>query len=162
MNAGSQANNPLDEHAWPRESDQLFAQRPKPQPEKSTGSPTFDSVLESMRPAPDYCCREGYYQAAQVLARELGESRYSGLYFPMVYCFRHYVELSLKSLIQVYSDLTDEEVKKKLQKQHGLMRLWNKAKQLIGKAGPRNRRDDDTLTNVERCITELNTVDESS
>lgn len=109
---------PNYDHPWPKKSDRLFAGPPKAKTSRSTGSLVFGQILESMCPGPDYYCREGYYEAAQVLAAELGKSRHSYLLYPMLYCFRHYVELSLKSLLQVYANLVAEDVTEDLRKDH--------------------------------------------
>lgn len=156
------SENPIDDFPWPKESDRVFAQRPKAKPSQSTGSLEFDEILESMRPDPDYYYRAGYYEAAQVLATELSESEHSDLYYPMLYCFRHYVELSLKSLLKSYAKLVDEEVRGNFVKTHALMKLWNEVNRVMDKAAREDRKDDGTLKVVERSLNDLHQVDCSS
>lgn len=154
--------NPIDDHPWPKKSDRLFAERPQAKPSRATGSIALDQVLESMYPEPDYRYRAGYYEAAQVLASELAECGHSDLYFPMLYCYRHFLELSVKSLIHVYARLQDAKVRISLHREHNLAKLWNEAKRLIQQAEPNARKDDETLRNVGRCINELNQVDKNA
>lgn len=159
---GAESKSPIDDLPWPEKSDRVFAKRPQAKPSQSTGSLVFDQILESMRPDLDYYYREGYYEAARILATGLGESGHSDLYYPMLYCFRHYVELSLKSLLKVYAKLADEEVGRKFVKSHALMKLWGEAKRLIDKAASEDRKDAGRRKAVDRCLNELNDVDELS
>ena len=97
-----------------------------------------------------------------MLAAEFLQSELADLYYPMLYCFRHYVELSLKSLVELYTQALDENIKDELRAEHGLMRLWNELKRLVVKGKALTRDGDNTSKNVERCINELNKIDRLS
>ncbi|MGB2985391.1 MAG: hypothetical protein WBE26_05860, partial [Phycisphaerae bacterium] len=156
---GNSPKNELDDFPWPSKDDRLFEKARVHTGAASTGSPEFDGILESLRPELAYFYREGYYEAGQVLASHMWQSDAAIVLYPTLYCFRHYVELSIKSLIGLYAGLEDDLVKPDLHKRHGLTKLWNEARALIEKAEGDEGKDDGTLNSVERCLNELNEVD---
>lgn len=146
-----------DDSPWPQDEDRLFeededGERPSSEP--------FDEILESLRPNLDYRYREGYYDAGVCLAASVGAR--SGLIFPMLFCFRHFVELSLKSLIATYASLADVTPSEKLLRKHDLAKLWTEARRLIEAAESGGGEGDATLANVERCVHELDEADKRS
>lgn len=146
-----------DSSPWPRAKDRLFVEGERA---RHADSQPFDEILESLRPDLDCTYREGYYDAGVCLASSMGDR--SGLIFPMLFCFRHFVELSLKSLIETYASLVGVTPSKKLLRQHDLAKLWTEARRLIEEADSITGEGDSTLGNVERCVRELNEVDKSS
>lgn len=147
---------------WPSEKDQLFVKPKSTEHAESKRSPEFESILESLKPELESSYREGYYEAARTLSQHICNDGRSDVVYPMLFCYRHFVELSTKSLILVYAKLQDDEVRITLPREHSLGKLWNEAKRLIKQAEPSDRKDDATLRNVERSITELNQVDKNS
>ena len=152
--------NPNEEKIipWPNSTDRVFAPRPKAT--KVEGQSNLDAVFASLREDPEYNYRDGYYQAAKLLASTLTQAGYSDLYYPMLYCYRHYIELSLKSIIKSYAKLNDESAGDL--KTHKLMPLWKQARALLEKTGGGPPDGSDTLGNVERYINAFNMVDYSS
>lgn len=87
----------------------------------------------------EFC--EGYYEAGVTLAHRFRNDEgidrpRPGMALPMLFCFRHYLELWLKSLCVQCACLVDEESPERLTNEHGLMPLWNTAKELIQRAFP--------------------------
>ena len=156
------SKNPFDDVPWPEKSDRIFSERPKPKPLRETGSLAFDQILESLSSDADYFYRVGYYEAARILASKLAEGEHQELYFPMLFCFRHYVELSLKCMVGVYAKLQDEDINARLAKTHDVMRLWNETKRLINMSDIKYSSSTDVHEAVDRCMKELDDVDRSS
>jgi hypothetical protein len=73
----------------------------------------------------------GYRRGAQVLAEASCESRYQKnvLVHPILYLYRHTVELYLKRIIPVASQLANQELNSEeatlLNSTHSLVKLWN-------------------------------------
>ncbi len=147
---------------WPKESDKIFEKRNEAKSPPPSASLDFHQILESMKPEADFYYREGYYAAALLLATEPSDSKHASLYYPMLYCFRHFVELSLKSLLTVYTTLAGEEPNAGLLRSHSLGSLWQEAKRLIDDAEGMKRSEDETGRVVDRCLNELNEADKSS
>lgn len=81
------------------------------------------------------------------------------LFFPVLYTYRHCIELSLKSLVIVgiERDFFQEEDVEKHLKKHDLAKLWNKAKQLLMDAWP--NADPTPLKATETVINKLHQFD---
>jgi len=152
-----------EEFPWPSKNDRFFVKTEPKSASQPAGSPDFEALLGLTRPYLCYVYRRGYYEAGQRLAQGLYEDRDNWpLRYPMLYCFRHFVELSLKAVIEVYCQLLEKEPSIELDKEHGVMKLWNEAQQLIEEAVPNTGTSDDTDRNVTRCLNELNQVDKNS
>lgn len=149
-----------DDCPWPKDDDRLFEKEGEGDCAERAGSKPLDEILESLQPDLDYRYREGYYDAGVRLAANVGDQ--SGLIFPMLFCFRHFVELSLKSLIETYAGLVDVTLSKELLHQHELAKLWTEARRLIEAAESGAGEGDATLDNVERCVRELHEADKRS
>ncbi|MGD8451946.1 MAG: hypothetical protein PVJ57_09020 [Phycisphaerae bacterium] len=121
--------------------------------------------------------RNGWFRGGENLALDLlqqedlkqiqPEREFRGVYLPMLYCYRHYLEVSLKFLIEdAHSIIGDSDcvhVKVDLQKEHGLMPLWNEAKrQMVAALGEPPDPTDDTDKQVERLINEFHQFDPRS
>ncbi len=159
--ASSDSNG--DEFPWPSKKDRFFVPdvpKAAAEPQDLTG---FEGLLADLQPDLGQTYREGYYLAGAQLARGLREDRDNWpLIYPMVYCFRHFVELSLKAVIEVYAGLLEEQPKIEVAKEHGVTRLWNEAVMLMDKAAPNTGTSDETDRNVTRCLNELNQTDKDS
>jgi hypothetical protein len=160
---------PTEEYLWPNRKDRPF----KPKPLKSTPRPEDSSVLDfPWDDEWDYAYQQGYFWAGDNLAHDLidreaiekapaGRELY-GVDLPMLYCYRHFLEISLKRLIQVLVPLTDLDVSSDINKEHGLMPLWNEAKRLMAAAFSPPSAGDDTEQHVERAINDFHQYDPSS
>lgn len=78
----------------------------------------------------------GFRRAARQLAEQVCESARGQdvLVYPIVYLYRHHVELVLKSIIEVASDLLNRVLSERELKtlgQHSLSELWTLAKPLL-------------------------------
>ena len=65
-----------------------------------------------LRQGDDYACREGYRRAAQILVEAVGEEERDQdfLVYPIVFLYRHYIELALKDFIRRAPYLIDREL----------------------------------------------------
>jgi len=128
---------------------------PRPHP------PQVEAASAAFRPELDAAYREGYFDAARHLAgRVRNEHLDRWLMFPAIYCYRHAIELSLKSLIRRYSGLVAQMVECNLESEHGLMQLWHEAQRHLAMVYTAGKEDTDR--NVERCLKELHDVDRNS
>lgn len=80
--------------------------------------------------------RKGYRRGALQLTEQVLEtgSDQDLLIYPIVYLYRHHVELVLKSIISIASKLLDRELSEsdsEAMGHHGLQRLWAAAKPLL-------------------------------
>jgi len=88
-----------------------------------------------LRQGDDYACREGYRRGAQILVQAVGEKERDQdfLVYPIIFLYRHYIELVLKEIIRrapylIGRGLTAAE--KKHLEDHRLNLLWNDFKPL--------------------------------
>jgi len=93
-------------------------------------------ITHVLRQCDDYACREGYVRGAQILVRAVGEEERDQdfLVYPIVFLYRHYVELLLKEIIKRAPYLTDRELseaEKRHLENHRLDLLWNDFKPLM-------------------------------
>jgi hypothetical protein len=79
---------------WPAPDDKLFV---------STDA-NSDADLSPRFEAREFLIREGYKNAADMLVEKSRESNLDrdSLVYPIVFCYRHYLELALKALIAAY------------------------------------------------------------
>ena len=133
----------------------------------ATASPTespYDRISRRLRqPHFERLNREGYYQAGCKLAATLLQPEFSidafpGIVFPMANCFRHYVELAIKSIIQSSSAITNVPSSKNVNKIHTLSKLWSEAKVQLDRALPPSS-DHTAIAIVGQYVQELNTID---
>lgn len=151
---------------WPGLSDRLFAVRSK----VPKGAKDRDSMFEQLvSPGLGMLYRDGYHFAGDVLALRFLEhpdpnDTNSGLMYPMLYCYRHFIEISLKALIQVCSKLSGTRIADSLNltNEHSLARLWNEANRLSHEAFPPHPNDATTDKAVESLINEFNQIDPDS
>jgi hypothetical protein len=108
------------EFPTPKKEDVLFA-----------GDKTIwkmDAILD-FSPGNDYTYRQGYRRAGRILAEHVaGHGEVDFLVFPICRAYRHHVELSLKRLMLLASDLAGRALtasEEKLQSgSHNLVSLW--------------------------------------
>ena len=126
---------------WPRETDRLFRKGGR-------GSLAACAI-------PDLSVAAvGYKSAADRLIAQLSsEPRDDSLLFPILFCYRQYIELRLKAIAAAVSQLTGE----KPQFHHKLLDLWAPLRdRLLDEA---SGQDLAGLDAVDNCIAELNEID---
>jgi hypothetical protein len=105
---------------------------------------------------------EGYREAAEWLYAKWREDQIKPDYlaYPMVYLYRHFVELMLKEILQSGSQAGVVELGKNWKCDHNLKRLWDKVRSVLSPLFPGEPRRD--LANAQRLIYELHERDESA
>lgn len=164
---GDQKDDAADDqiaHMYPSEEDKIFRPEVRPSPVPCEEGSTVSQYQEG---PPYYFLREGYYRAGEILASRLEQSPrvwdvWPGIVYPMLHCFRHYVEISLKDLIREYAEVSDEPIRIRLESEHNLMNLWNELRHHLGKGMSRWAGVEQAEEHVGRCINELNLIDPSS
>lgn len=135
---------------WPAPGDQLFAEGPE----------WWHIALLHFSHDEWVGYIGGYRRAAEVLTNNVLESRSheNWLVYPLVLCWRQYLELRLKNLILECQQLLDEDVE--LYRTHNLSTLWSESRRLLERAIDEDISTD--LDNVGSMITELQSVDPTS
>lgn len=102
----------------------------------------------------------GYKEAADNLVRDVANRRGSAdaLLYPIVFNYRHYIELRLKSLLHDGRRLLD--IKHKQKAQHKLSKLWPHVRKILEELWPDG--DIEQLKAVEVLINQFEEVDPSS
>ncbi len=106
----------------------------------------------------------GYKSAGDKLSKFVMEKRteYDSLIYPIVFLYRHYIELSLKDIIDRGSNLLDSEG---YDFNHKLMDLWHKAEEVSKKIFEEFYPYDPSKCNYAfmlHIVSEFNSVDEFS
>lgn len=96
----------------------------------------------------------GYKRAADVLVKSVVDNNANNdiLIYPIAYCYRHYIEMSLKHLILDLNVLLDKQGK--LSPTHDIKKLWEACKKLLLELD--TEEDFDTVGN---CILEFYKID---
>jgi hypothetical protein len=111
-------------------------------PRKGDGVIPAPTPLERYRGDPEDAYALGYRMAANILAEEVRrQGREAVLFYPVVFLYRHHVELMLKNLIFAFSEpavrrvTESEELSKKdrdrLRKTHSLQALWDQLRPMV-------------------------------
>jgi len=149
------------EFPTPKKEDVLFAS------DKSIWK--MDAILD-FRPGNDYTYRQGYRRAGRILTEYVAShGEVDFLVFPICHAYRHHVELSLKRLILLASDLAGRALtpaEEKLQNgSHNLASLWEtfkginaEAEASTGIAPP----PPEHMGGIEAYINQLHAVDAGS
>lgn len=133
-----------DAFDWPSRGQRLFLSKPPQKGKKARADAAdplrSDEFLAMINHRRDLASREGWYHAADNLARDIihqkalkkldSDRECFGVFLPMLYCYRHYLEVALKHLIEQLDRLSTLDTKVDLQREHGLKQLWNGAKLL--------------------------------
>jgi len=135
---------------WPAAGDQLFAEGPEWW-YKALLHLTGDEWTEYIG---------GYRRAADVLTNNVRQTRFDHdwLVYPLVLCWRQYLELRLKHLIMECQRLLDENIE--LYRTHNLSILWRECRPLLERTTDEDISSD--LDNVGSMIMELQNVDPTS
>lgn len=102
----------------------------------------------------------GYKEAADSLVESIANRKGSAdsLIFPIVFLYRHYIEIRLKSLLQDGCRLLDREYKQK--SEHQLSKLWPKVRTILNELWPDE--DGEDLKAIDSLITQFEEVDPRS
>jgi len=166
----SQVMNPIwlnEDDDWPTVFSRFFADT---DPAEQRVSPEFAWI----EPLNDKDQRDGFCFAADNLIRDLlskaelekrdPKREFHGVLFAALFCYRHYLEVTLKHLISIYAphsaDVSQAELDA-LKKTHNLMKIWNHVKGMMIEV---NGQDYDRRARevAESIINAFNQVDSSS
>lgn len=102
----------------------------------------------------------GYKEAGDSLVNSVADrsGAADSLIFPIVFLYRHYIELRLKSLLHDGHRLLDIEHKQK--SEHHLSKLWPKVRNILVELWPDGNKDD--LAALDNLINQFEQVDPSS
>jgi hypothetical protein len=102
----------------------------------------------------------GYKEAGDSLVNSVGDRRGTAdsLIFPIVFLYRHYIELRLKSLLHDGHRLFDKEHKQR--SEHQLSKLWPKVRNIFVEIWPDGNKDD--LAAFDSLINQFEQVDPRS
>lgn len=104
-------------------------------------------------------CAMGYKLAADTLMNSsINLIGIDALVYPIVFLYRHHLELELKHLLFLSKVLLDED--SAVLKEHNLLRLWQKVRPKIEALWPEDR--DRYLNGFEEWITEFSDIDPES
>jgi hypothetical protein len=123
-----------------------------------------------LRQGDDYACREGYRRGAQILVQAVGETERDQdfLVYPIVFLYRHYIELVLKEIIRRAPYLVERELtadEKKHLEGHRLDLLWNDFKPLssaITKVAGWSDLPADDIHGIDDYISQISEIDPNS
>jgi len=134
---------------WPSAGDVLFAS-------SSTGRHT--SIQQNPADRLRYMI-DGYEQAAARLITEALRNPRDDerLVYPIVFLYRHLIELSLKELIETFGPRADVEPERK---KHGLAGLWKKYREICVKLEVAD--DDEAFPHMSAIVAEFDGVDPGS
>jgi hypothetical protein len=131
---------------WPTKGDRIFSPGGDARPANSIGER-------------NYRLGKGYKLAGDVLVQNfLGEPRdHDNLIYPILYCYRHYIEVTLKEVVEDHGQWVGITLSKK---DHNLPELWKLFLQIA--VAYHNDPSDDAAVAVSGCINEFAQVDPGS
>jgi hypothetical protein len=142
------------EFKWPQEGESLFVEE--------------EDWWRNTDIAPNVLSRlvfmwDGYKKAADVLVEHCVNNNYlidrREMIYPIIYCYRHSVELALKWFILRYGRYANVRPKPC----HSLKMLWQSYRKIAETIDPEHDHDDlEALNSVERIVYEMNKVDPTS
>jgi len=102
----------------------------------------------------------GYKEAADSLVDSIASRKGSAdsLFFPIVFLYRHYVEIRLKSLLHDGGQLLDQKHNK--EREHQLSKLWPKVRSILDELWPNEEGED--LKAMDSLIAQFEKVDPRS
>src|SRR5437588_842958 len=132
---------------WPRKGDKIFT---------SGDDKLSDAIVEYMYD-PWGRCIHGFKHLADIgVENVLNKQQFQDtLVFSIVYCYRHYIELSLKEIIGDGYALLDHP--DTFPQVHRLDKLWDLCKDILVKAGLEGPQED--LETVDEYIRQFHNVD---
>lgn len=141
----------LDEDfKWPSVEDRLFG----------GGQSAYGAFLSHDPEERFYHLTGGYKLAADLLVEQAEAQawRRRKLVYPIVFCYRHYLELALKAILQRYGPLGSIT---STWSHHRLEDLWRDYRTLLRAVGAEAPEDQSTDA-VERCVAEFAKIDPAS
>jgi len=138
-------DNPFERYGerWPRQDDSLFV----------SGGDVWiaDSVGER-----NYRLDKGYKLAGDVLVENfLGEPKdHDNLIYPILFCYRHYIEIALKEIIEKHGPWFEIALTRR---DHKLPELWRAFEQIA--VAYQNDPSNEACRAVSACIDELSEYD---
>jgi hypothetical protein len=138
------------EFRWPKKGDHPFSESPDQQRNASIARHGHERLVLMMT---------GYKAAADLMVERAARSGYDRdtLVFPIVFNYRHFIELSLKYLIATYGRTVNVESN---WKSHDLADLWRTFKRVVKAYGNNDPEHTDRV--VEHIIAEFAKVDPGS
>ena len=136
---------------WPKIGDRLFVQNHW----------TVDAEIATFRGERLYRMKKAYKTAADQLVKQTEENTHErrNLVWPIVFCYRQYIELSLKDVIAEYGSRVVPEIKPDW-KNHSLQGLWKSYKKLNDETlSAIDISDLPEVVAVEACIAEFDQID---
>lgn len=132
---------------WPKIGDRLF----------SEGHPVQGAFLTDLSDERLYRLVEGYKLAADLLVEqtEIEPSRRPKLVYPIVFCYRHFLELTLKAMLEEYGSMGNVP---RNWSHHRLEDLWRDYRTLLRNLGSDHPEEQGTDA-VEHCIAEFAKID---
>lgn len=135
---------------WPKQGDRLFAESDRWWQNASVGGEACGkgAVIE-----------HGYKRAGDILVEHAlaQSSDMNFLIYPIVFCYRHYLELAMKWVLSIYG--RHAGISGNTQS-HKLEELWPKCRKVLEHFDPVDK--DGALNAVEGCIAEFAKVDPGS
>ena len=134
---------------WPTLGDQIF---------KDGHGWSSNAKVDGHAPSRMHHMIEGYKKAAELLteAALAGGVKHHPVY-PIVFCYRHSLELTLKDILSKYGDYAGERPNWRA---HKLSEMWLSVQRVFAHFGVDV--DADSLRAVENCIKEMESVDVSA
>ena len=107
----------------------------------------------------DYGYIEGYRRSADILVNYIQDKMVDQdiLIYPIVFLYRHHIELRLKELLKKGRSLLGEEYKK--DKRHDIDSLWRECEKILKRIEPKSKKD---LQNIWKIIKDLHKIDKGS
>lgn len=141
---------------WPRVGDRLFVQN----------CWTLDAEIATFRGERIYRMKKAFKDAADLLVVYTEENAHErrNLVWPIVFCYRQYIELALKDVIAEYGPQIENNHKIEPNwNTHSLKELWTYYKQIINSTLSEITADDiPEVLSIEACIDELEGIDAGS
>ena len=136
------------EYRWPKIGDRLFSEGHPP----ALGAFLADHPDERL-----YHLTIGYKQAADLLVEqtEIEAWRRRKLVYPIVFCYRHFLELTLKAMLEKYGSMGNVP---RNWSHHRLEDLWSDFRTLLCNLGSDHPEEQGT-DGVEHCIAEFAKID---
>lgn len=143
---------------WPREGDCLFRQDER----------GYDTEIAACPAERSYRMKEAFKEAADLLVNHAEEKRGNvsrNMVWPIVFCYRQYIELALKDVIAKHGNDVEPSIssnwKKHPGKKHLLRPLWESCKKIMAATLVNTTVDEiPEIAAVEACINEFDEIDD--
>jgi hypothetical protein len=135
---------------WPTPGDRLF---------QAAANPDANAYVEKQPRQRLFLMTEGYKKAADTLVDEACKDRFERdcLVYPIIFCYRHYIELSLKDLIASFGHTVGIQPNWNT---HDLVMLWQTLQEIFRGYGIGDPEDVDPV--VAEIMAEFSKVDPDS